>query len=269
MDSLSGDNVLPGPPPNQRGRAAARWFGDQSVNEPRAGSTRDAAGGEPSGLAGLLFLEQAGPLTADQLIHVAAEAIPNSDRSCLTVTGIARGVKPIASSDELGPLLAALQTRVAEGPGLDQVERNDVVHVPDVEADVRWPVFARQARDLGIRSLVSARSAIHPRGQVALTLYADRPDAFTTADVQAAMILGSFTGLTLEHDRQRERAANLEVALETNRHIGTAIGILMAREMLTAEQAFQRLRDVSQRQHRKLRDVAEDVARIGELSSET
>jgi ANTAR domain len=265
MNSASGDNLPSDLPPNRRGRVAARWFGDQKVNEPRAGSTRDAGGGE-SGLAGLLFLKQAGPPSAEQLITVAAEAIPNSDHVCLTVAGTARGVQPVASSDELGPLLAALQARVDEGPGLEPVERNDLVHLPDLEADTRWPVFSRQARDLGIRSVVATRSALSPRGQVALTLYADRPDAFTADDLQTAMILGSFTGLTLEHDRQRTRAANLEVALETNRHIGTAIGILMARQMLTSEQAFQRLREVSQRQHRKLRDVAEDVARTGELA---
>jgi AmiR/NasT family two-component response regulator len=100
---------------------------------------------------------------------------------------------------------------------------------------------------------------------VALTLYADRVDAFTARDLEAATILGSFAGLTLENERQRDRADNLEIALETNRHIGTAIGILMAREMLTSEQAFTRLREVSQRQHRKLREVAEDVARDGQL----
>jgi AmiR/NasT family two-component response regulator len=39
----------------------------------------------------------------------------------------------------------------------------------------------------------------------------------------------------------------------------------MARELLTAEQAFDRLRDASQRQHRKLRDIAEEVISTGQL----
>jgi hypothetical protein len=238
------------------------------VNEQGAAVGSDVADETSSDLAGLLFVGQEGLPTAVQLVAAAGSAVPGGDHVCLTVAGLSRGVRAIAHTDELGPLLAVLQARAEEGPGLDPVERNHVVHVRDLEADGRWPVFARQARELGVRSLVSVRSPVQPRGQVALTLYADRPDAFPPPAVQAAAILGSFAGLILETERQRERAANLEVALESNRHIGTAIGILMAREVLTSDQAFDRLRAVSQRQHRKLRDVAEEVARVGELPRE-
>jgi AmiR/NasT family two-component response regulator len=57
----------------------------------------------------------------------------------------------------------------------------------------------------------------------------------------------------------RDKIANLEVALITARRIGAAIGVLMTRMHLTDEQAFTVLRDASQSMHRKLRDVAEDV----------
>lgn len=229
---------------------------------------REVADETSSDLAGLLFLGQDGLPTADQLVAAARTAVPGGEYVCLTVAGLSRGVRAVAHTDELGPLLAVLQSRAEEGPALEPVERNDVVHVRDLDDDGRWPVFTRQARELGVRSLVSVRSPVQPRGQVALTLYADRPDAFPSPALRAATVLGSFAGLILEAERQRERAANLEVALESNRHIGTAIGILMAREVLTSDQAFHRLRAVSQRQHRKLRDVAEEVARVGELPRE-
>lgn len=64
---------------------------------------------------------------------------------------------------------------------------------------------------------------------------------------------------------QQERAANLEQALATNREIGQALGILMATEHLTAAQAFDRLRTVSQRSHRKLREIAAAVVQTGML----
>jgi len=237
------------------------------VNEQGATVDRDIADEQPSSdVAGLLFLGQEGLPTAEQLVAVAATAVPGGGHASVSIAVGSRDVRAVADSDELGSLLATLQSRAEEGPGLEPVERNDVVYVPDLGADDRWPVFARQARELGVRSLVSVRSPLRPRGQVALTLYADRPDAFSAGALHAATTLGSFAGLILEAERQRERAANLEVALESNRHIGTAIGILVAREMITSDQAFDRLREVSQRQHRKLRDVAEEVARIGELS---
>jgi signal transduction histidine kinase/DNA-binding response OmpR family regulator len=59
--------------------------------------------------------------------------------------------------------------------------------------------------------------------------------------------------------------ANLRAALATNRQIGAAVGVIMATEKLTDEQAFERLRAVSQRTHRKLRDLADDVVYTGRL----
>jgi hypothetical protein len=66
--------------------------------------------------------------------------------------------------------------------------------------------------------------------------------------------------------KQLTRAANLEEALATNREIGQAIGILMATDHVTAEQAFEQLRTASQHTHRKLRDIAADVAETGLLT---
>lgn len=64
---------------------------------------------------------------------------------------------------------------------------------------------------------------------------------------------------------QRVRTANLEEALATNREIGQAIGILMATDQITADQAFDQLRSASQHLHRKLREIAADVVQTGTL----
>jgi AmiR/NasT family two-component response regulator len=47
-----------------------------------------------------------------------------------------------------------------------------------------------------------------------------------------------------------------------------AIGVLMGTAMLTSEQAFDRLVGASQRSHRKLRDIAEDVVELGVIPDE-
>lgn len=67
-------------------------------------------------------------------------------------------------------------------------------------------------------------------------------------------------------DEADNRAANLQKALASNRVIGTALGILMANERLTADEAFDRLREASQFSNRKLRDLADDVVLTGTLS---
>jgi AmiR/NasT family two-component response regulator len=62
-----------------------------------------------------------------------------------------------------------------------------------------------------------------------------------------------------------DRVANLETALESNREIGAAIGVLMAHHKVTHDEAFALLRSASQRMHRKLRDVASEVVETGTL----
>jgi ANTAR domain-containing protein len=64
---------------------------------------------------------------------------------------------------------------------------------------------------------------------------------------------------------ERTKATNLQVALETNREIGQAIGILMSAYKLTSRQGFDLLRTVSQHTHRKLREVAGEVCDTGML----
>jgi hypothetical protein len=67
--------------------------------------------------------------------------------------------------------------------------------------------------------------------------------------------------------KAQSQVANLEIALKSNRDIGTALGILMNAHLVTQEQAFLMLREVSQHSHRKLRDVANEVIFTGVLSA--
>ncbi|SDP63401.1 Signal transduction histidine kinase [Pedococcus dokdonensis] len=64
-----------------------------------------------------------------------------------------------------------------------------------------------------------------------------------------------------------QRAANLESALESNRVIGMAIGVLMSSHRVTSARAFELLRVRSNQTNRKLREVAEEVVLSGELST--
>jgi AmiR/NasT family two-component response regulator len=60
-------------------------------------------------------------------------------------------------------------------------------------------------------------------------------------------------------------AEHLQRALVTNRRIGMAMGILMERHRFTEDQAFDQLRDLSQRRNVKLRDLADQIIYIGDV----
>jgi AmiR/NasT family two-component response regulator len=63
----------------------------------------------------------------------------------------------------------------------------------------------------------------------------------------------------------RDQSIHLTRAVESNREIGVAMGILMANKRQTQEQAFTDLRIASQHLHRKLRDIAAEVIYTGAL----
>jgi DNA-binding response OmpR family regulator len=62
------------------------------------------------------------------------------------------------------------------------------------------------------------------------------------------------------------RGEQLRAGLDSNRIIGTAIGILMTNHRLTAATAFELLVAASQHSNRKLRDIAADITSTGRLT---
>jgi hypothetical protein len=92
-------------------------------------------------------------------------------------------------------------------------------------------------------------------------------DVGRTAGVLAVAVdlTARVTAQELERRSADVTTANLQLALASNRRIGTAIGILMAHRRITDSAAFELLREASQRDHRKLRDIAEDVILTGAL----
>jgi AmiR/NasT family two-component response regulator len=103
-------------------------------------------------------------------------------------------------------------------------------------------------------------------------VYSSRPEAFTDLDVAAASMVAPFAAWAVEAAVDERDVRHLRDALTTSRQIGTAIGMLMARQQLTSDEAFDRLCDLSQRSNAKPRDVAAQFVRTGTvptLASET
>jgi AmiR/NasT family two-component response regulator len=88
---------------------------------------------------------------------------------------------------------------------------------------------------------------------------------YVSDSTQAAELLAENARLRSDLAATTELVEELRFAQLSNRRIGAAIGILMASRKVTDDQAFDLLRAASQHTHRKLRDVAEDVIRTGEL----
>ena len=97
----------------------------------------------------------------------------------------------------------------------------------------------------------------------ALNIYAEAVDAFTEDSVRTGVLLATQAALAVAATLTE---GNLRVALANRDVIGQAKGILMERYKITAEQAFDLLVAGSQRTHRKLHAVAEELATTGVLT---
>jgi hypothetical protein len=128
-----------------------------------------------------------------------------------------------------------------------------------------------RAAEHGALSSLSVPLSIDQDEQVkaALNIYAREPHAFDedsrTAATRFAPYAAVAAGNLHAYRSAVDRADNLQIALETRGVIDQAKGILMDRHKLTADQAFQVLAQMSMNTNRKLRAVADDLVRAGEL----
>lgn len=98
--------------------------------------------------------------------------------------------------------------------------------------------------------------------------YGQLPAAFGATDRAQGQLFATLASLALDSAEQRDarehQALQLTEALKTREVIGQAQGILMERERITADQAFDVLRRASQRMNVKPRVVASTLVETGE-----
>jgi GAF domain-containing protein len=206
------------------------------------------------------------PLTPERVVRFVAQAVPHAEHAGLTIIRGSREPETLACSSEVPGKVDALQYETGEGPCLEAIEDSDITRANDLSTDMQWPQFAARAVALTpVRSMLGARLFLSGDNRGALNLYATTPYAFDDLDVGTAAILSTFASVTLQRLTAERKVQNLEIALESSRQIGAAMGILMARRLVTKDQAFELLKTASQHLHRKLRDVAAEVIETGEV----
>ena len=126
-------------------------------------------------------------------------------------------------------------------------------------------------RGTGVLSSLSVPLVIDQDEQIfgGLNMYARKPEAFDEDSRAAAMAFGPYAAVAAgnahAYHTARTTADNLKAALDSRTVIGQATGILIERYKLTADHAFRLLSVASMNANRKLRLIAEDLVRTGEL----
>ncbi|MDQ6715011.1 MAG: GAF and ANTAR domain-containing protein [Actinomycetota bacterium] len=195
--------------------------------------------------------------TLDKIVELAVKTIDGCEHAGVTL--VERGkMRTPAASDEIPRLVDAVQYETGEGPCLDAIRDHDVFQTDDLTQEPRWPNFSRRAaEESGVASMLAYRLYIEEDTMGSLNLYSMQEAAFDAEDRAVGSIFAAHAAVALSAANQQD---NLEQAIETRDVIGQAKGILMARQHVSADEAFEMLRRASQRLNIKLRVLAKQVA---------
>ena len=208
-------------------------------------------------LQGLLLATDALEELVDAIAQAAGERLGAAVTVTLQRAGRARSA---GSNDDRAHACDEVEYRADEGPCLTAMETGTVQRVRDVRGDDRWPAWREAALAHGFRSSAGVPARVREGVDVSLNLYADSVDAFddgalAQAQVYADEVARAIT-LSLRWAEQAEINADLRAALASRAVIDQALGVVMAQNRCSAQEAFRVLKDASQRRNLKLRDVA-------------
>jgi GAF domain-containing protein len=192
----------------------------------------------------------------------AAAAIPGADGAGLRLIEHSGPDTMVASADFVRAV-DDVQYGIGEGPCLMAVATRETQRSGSLGGEPRWPRFGPQAGRLGVHSALSLPLILGERVVGALNVYGQAHDAFDEHAVALGERFSSPAAVTAAHalllEESRRTTAQLERALVNRAVIDQAMGIIMSRTGLNADEAFDRLRQRSQLDDLKLADVARQL----------
>ncbi len=227
-----------------------------------AGDSRPATEGV-AGLGVALLDDDELHAVLQRLTLLARHTVGNSQSTSITVVEDDR----YRTSNCTGPDALAIdeaQYQDDDGPCLEAMRSRRQLEVAVEDTRDRWPRFGEEARQAGIARTLSTPLLRDPENVVgALNIYTGDDGGFQPAGRQTAELIGGVAAILVSrsvalHDSTRLND-QLRQAVATREVIGAAKGILMETQGCNRDEAFDILRRASQRENRKLRDLAEEV----------
>jgi GAF domain-containing protein len=169
----------------------------------------------------------------------------------------------VASSGPLAVQMDEVQYGLDHGPCLAAIRTGDENRIDDLAADRRWHRYALRALAHGVRSSLSLPLTAQRTVVGALNLYSPSPGFFAEARTQQAQRLAReasvAVGIAARLAAQAVLTDQLRASLASRSVIDQALGVIMAEQRCTAEEAFAILRTASHNRNVKLRQVAHDI----------
>ena len=205
---------------------------------------------------------------SDTLSHVAqlaVRAVPGADGAGLTLLHPDRPDTIVASA-EFVRAVDDIQYGLGQGPSITAAAQGITVRSGSLETDPQWPEFGPKVGRMGVHSVLSLPLITAGGVLGAMNVYARRPDAFDARAAELGELFAVPAAVSVQNARALSSAARLteqlEMALSNRSMIDQAIGVLISRSGCTGAQGYDKLRSMSQSEHKKVAVVAE--AMVGE-----
>jgi putative methionine-R-sulfoxide reductase with GAF domain len=197
-----------------------------------------------------------------RIAEYAVAAIPGADGAGLTMIEAGRSDTIVASAPFVGQV-DAIQYSIEEGPCITAAAAARTVRSGSLSDDPQWPHFGPRVGHLGVHSVLSIPLLTSDGVLGAMNVYAHRPGAFDTHAALIGELFAVPAAIAVQNAQvlaqTRRLAAQLQAALTSRSTIDQAMGIVMSRIGCGPDEAFDRLRQISQSEHQKLHTVAQHI----------
>jgi len=221
-------------------------------------------------LAGLVADSLGLPELLAEVASFAVGAIPGADGAGVTLLRLDRPDNIVAALAASAPFVAEIDeiqyVLIHEGPCITAALKRRTVRSGSLGGEKMWPRFGPRVGRLGIHSALSLPLLLTDKVVGAINVYAHGKNVFDEHAVELGELFANPAAVAV-HNAQiladaRSLTVQLQTALSTRPVIDQAIGLIRSRTGRSVEDAFTHLRAISQTEHRKLADVAEQI--VGE-----
>ncbi|MGI8665311.1 MAG: GAF and ANTAR domain-containing protein [Jatrophihabitans sp.] len=218
-------------------------------------------------LAGLVTGTIGLPDLLQRVAMFAAHAIPGADGAGVTLLRMDRPdnrVEALAASDPFVSVIDEIQyATLNEGPCITAALEGRTVRSGSLGGEKMWPQFGPRVGRLGIHSALSLPLLIPGQVVGAINVYAYGKDVFGDHAAELGELFAAPAAVAVHNAQILTQAlaltVQLQAALSSRPVIDQAIGLLRGRTGGSAEEAFSRLRAISQSEHTKLADIAQHI----------
>ncbi|WP_244875975.1 GAF and ANTAR domain-containing protein [Winogradskya consettensis] len=189
------------------------------------------------------------PQALDRLAAFGVQALPGTLRCSVALIGEG-GPPTLAASGPQAQRLDDLQYASGEGPALEAARTRAVITAQDLPTDDRWPELGECALAEGVRGVAAIPLDV-PRSAVgSVSFFVQHPGGMDPEQLLTAMALVNQAEVLLAELQRRQ-------GLREGAAVDRAAGVIIAQRGCGVQEAYNVLRDTSQRLGLPREEVAE------------